>query len=436
MAANNPVQVLRSPFSAGLCLLCALCEGFDVQAVGVAATGITHELHCTPADLGLCFVASGVGLLIGSAVGGRIADRRGRKLVLVASIAMLGLFSLLTAATPTLLLLAGGRFLTGLGLGGALPNLIAMAVETSAPAVRNRSVGIAYVGMPIGGSLAGILAFLLPSEAWRELFWMGGLAPLLIVPALIHFLPESRSVASRRPPASRFSDGPQQLFGRGRTAQTLMLWLSFFLIVLTLHLMLNWLPFLLTARGLSKDSAMLAQAAFGIGGALIAAEQAALLDSSWRGASVWISVAMLPLALVCAALLPAWPVALVLAALLLGGAILAQQVVTYAAAGVCYPDEARGMGLGAAVAVGRVGSLAGSLFPVALLATGRGAAQVLLAALPIVLACGACVRFASRIRAPAAIAWTTSLAPVPPFAPRSFRVGRSLRSRPRRPERT
>jgi AAHS family 3-hydroxyphenylpropionic acid transporter len=397
MAADNPVQVLRRPFSAGLCFLCALCEGFDVQAAGVAATGITRELHCTPADLGLFFLASGVGLLIGSVVGGRIADRRGRKLVLVTSIAMFGLFSLLTAAMPSLLLLAGGRFLTGLGLGGALPNLIAMAVETSAPAVRNRSVGIAYVGMPIGGSLAGILAFLLPSEAWRELFWIGGLAPLLIVPALIHFLPESRSAAASRPPASRFSDGTQQLFGTGRTAQTLLLWLSFFLIVLTLHLMLNWLPFLLTARGLSKDSAMLAQAAFGIGGAVIALEQAALLDSSWRGASVWISVGMLPLVLVCAALLPAWPVALILVALLLGGAILAQQVIIYAAASVFYPGEARGTGLGTAVAAGRVGSLAGPLFPVALLTSGRGATQVLLAVLPIVLACGACVRLVSRI---------------------------------------
>src|SRR5262249_969257 len=133
------------------------------------------------------------------------------------------------------------------------------------------------------------------------------------------------------------------------------------------------------------------------GGAGIAVGQAALLDSSSRGASVCMSVGMLPLVLMCAALLPAWPVALILTALLLGGAILAQQVIIYAAAGLYYPDDARGMGLGAAVAAGRVGSLAGPLFPVALLASGRGATQVLLAALPIVLACGACVRLASRI---------------------------------------
>ena len=172
-------------FVGGLCFLSALCEGFDVQAAGVAANGIARELHCTPADLGLLFSASGFGLLIGSVVGGAIADRLGRKPVLVASIAMFGVFSLLTAVMPNLLLLVVTRSLTGLGLGGALPNLIALAVETSAHVVRNRSVGIAYIGMPIGGSAASVLAFFIPAEAWRELFWVGGLAPLLIVPALM-----------------------------------------------------------------------------------------------------------------------------------------------------------------------------------------------------------------------------------------------------------
>jgi AAHS family 3-hydroxyphenylpropionic acid transporter len=181
-------------------------------------------------------------------------------------------------------------------------------------------------------------------------------------------------------------------------AQTLLLWLSFFLIVLILHLMLNWLPFLLTARGLTKDSAMLAQAGFGMGGAVIAMAQAALLDSTRRGTSILISIGVLPLVLVCAALLPAWPAALILTSLLLGGAILAQQVIVYAAGSVLYVDEARGTGLGAAVAAGRVGSLAGPLFSAALLASGHNASQVLLDVLPIALACGACVGLVSRTR--------------------------------------
>jgi AAHS family 3-hydroxyphenylpropionic acid transporter len=282
-----------------------------------------------------------------------------------------------------------------LGLGGAMPNLIAMAAETSAPGIRNRSVGIAYIGMPIGGSLASVLAFFIPSESWRELFRVGGLAPLLLVPALMYFLPDKRSAATSRSQALGFADSAQQLLGNGRAAQTLLLWLSFFLIVLTLHLMLNWLPFLLTARGLTRDSAMLAQAGFGIGGAVIALKQAALLDSARRGASILISIGVLPLVLVCAALLPAWPSALILTSLLLGGAILAQQVIVYAAGSVLYADEARGTGLGAAVAAGRVGSLAGPLFSAALLASGRNATQVLLDVLPIALASGACVGIVS-----------------------------------------
>jgi MFS transporter, AAHS family, 3-hydroxyphenylpropionic acid transporter len=410
MAPRNPMEIQQSPamrFLGGLCFLSALCEGFDVQAAGVAATGIARELHCTPADLGLLFSASGFGLLIGSVVGGTIADRLGRKPVLVASIGMFGAFSLLTAVMPNLLLLVVTRFLTGLGLGGALPNLIALAVETSAPVVRNRSVGIAYIGMPIGGSVASALAFFIPSEAWRELFWVGGMAPLLIVPALMHYFPDTGAVSTTRPRAIRFAGSVQQLLGKGRAARTLLLWLSFFLIVLTLHLMLNWLPFLLTARGLSKDSAMLAQAGFGIGGAVIALKQAALLDSPRPRTSILISIGMLPLLLICAALLPAWPVALFLTSLLLGGAILAQQVIIYAAGSDLYADEARGTGLGTAVAVGRVGSLVGPLLSATLLASGRNAAQVLLDVLPIALASGVCVGLVSWTRR------SKSLAPVP-----------------------
>jgi MFS transporter, AAHS family, 3-hydroxyphenylpropionic acid transporter len=393
------IQSLRvvHRFAGSLCFLSALCEGFDVQSAGVAATGIARELHCTPSDLGFVFTASGLGLMIGSIVGGRIADRRGRKLVLVASIGMFGAFSLLTAVMPTLSLLAGARFLTGLGLGGALPNLIAMAVEVSVPGVRNRSVGIAYVGMPIGGSLASLLAFFIPSGAWRELFRVGGLAPLLVLPALMYFLPDTLPGATSLSRSVGFARCARQLFGAGRTAQTLLLWASFFLIVLTLHLMLNWLPFLLLARGLSKNSAMLAQAAFGIGGAVIALEQAVLLDSSWRRTSIIISVGTLPLVMVSAALLPPWPVALVLTALLLGGAILAQQMIIYAAGSIPYPPAVRGTGLGAAVAAGRMGSIAGPLFSAALLASGRSATDVLLALLPVVIACGACVQLVSRM---------------------------------------
>ena len=357
-----------SRVTAVLCFLSALCEGFDVQAAGVAATGITHELHCTPSELGLFFSASGAGLLIGSIIGGRASDRWGRKTVLTLSIGVFGLFSVWTSFMPSLSLLTIARFLTGLGLGGAIPTLIAFAAETSAPGVRNRSIGTAYVGMPIGGALASLLAFLLPSESWRELFRLGGLAPLMIVPALIVFLPGRWFAARAQLGLPEVPRTIQELFGRSRALKTLLLWISFFLVVLMLHLMLNWLPYLLTTRGLTKDSAMLAQAGFGIGGACIALGQAALLDSAWRRAGILVSITALPLILVCVALLPAWPATVIALILLLGGAILAQQVIIYAVGSTLYSEEVRGTALGAAVAAGRTGSLAGPLFAAALLA--------------------------------------------------------------------
>jgi len=309
-----------------------------------------------------------------------------------------GLFSVWTSFMPSLPLLTIARFLTGLGLGGAIPTLIAFAAETSAPGVRNRSIGTACVGMPIGGALASLLAFLLPSESWRELFRLGGLAPLMIVPALIVFLPGRWFAARAQLGLPEVPRTIQELFGRSRALKTLLLWISFFLVVLMLHLMLNWLPYLLTTRGLTKDSAMLAQAGFGIGGACIALGQAALLDSAWRRAGILVSITALPLILVCVALLPAWPATVIALILLLGGAILAQQVIIYAVGSTLYSEEVRGTALGAAVAAGRTGSLAGPLFAAALLASGRSAAQVLIGVVPIALACGVCVGLASRSR--------------------------------------
>ena len=377
-------------------LLSALSEGFDVQAAGVAAAGINRELHATPSDLGLFFSAAGAGLLIGSLVGGRIADRVGRKLVLITSITAFGAFSFLTAFAPTMSLLAGARFLTGIGLGGALPNLIALAADISALSARNRTIGLAYFGMPIGGSLASVLAFLLPLESWRYLFLVGGLAPMLIVPALVAFLPGGRSPSTTALKAGAHGRGMlQQLLGGDRVLNTLLLWLSFFMAVLMLHLMLNWLPLLLTGRGLSKDAAMTAQAGFNCGGALLALCQAALLDTRWRWISILVCIAALPVLLFCAAVSPAWPLTLGVLALLLGGAILAQQVIVYASGSACYPIEARGTGVGAAVAAGRVGSLVGPLFGAGLIASGHSAVQVLLGVLPLSIVCGACVGLVS-----------------------------------------
>ena len=191
-----------------LCFLGALCEGFDVQAAGIAAAGVSHLFRPTPHALGLFFSASGAGLLLGAVVGGRISDRLGRKSVLVASIAAFGLFSLLTSVAPDMESLTAARFLTGLGLGGAMPNLIALAADSSAAKSRNASIAIAFIGMPVGAVAASLIVFFLPLEAWRVVFQVGGAAPLIVAPLMFRYLPATKSGAGRVTARPLYMDAP------------------------------------------------------------------------------------------------------------------------------------------------------------------------------------------------------------------------------------
>src|SRR6516165_723293 len=137
-----------------ICFVAAMCEGVDVQAAGVAAGGISRAIHPTPGQLGYFFAAANVGLMAGGLVGGRLADRIGRKPVLTVSILVFGLFSLLTAAAWDMTTLTLARLATGVGLGGALPNMIALAADVSGERSRNATVGLTYIGMPTGGAVA------------------------------------------------------------------------------------------------------------------------------------------------------------------------------------------------------------------------------------------------------------------------------------------
>ncbi|HSP19385.1 MAG TPA: MFS transporter [Myxococcaceae bacterium] len=366
-----------------------MCEGFDVQAAGVAAAGLSHAFQPSPGALGLFFSASGAGLFLGALVGGRLADHIGHRAVLIASIAAFGLFSILTSYGWDIRSLTGARLLTGLGLGGAMPNLIALVDSLGGSGSRNRRIGLTYIGMPLGGAVASVLALVLPGEEWRLIFRVGGFAPLLILPFMLRWLPEDRRTGDGES-GERPGIG-QLLFGGGRAARTGVLWLGFFLAVLTLHLMINWLPLLLLGRGLSRTGASIAQLGFNAGGGGMALVVGALLDSRWRRICIAGTVASLPAVLLLLARSPVQPALLMLLSCLLGGAILGQQVIAFSVAGSYVPPEGRGTAVGSAVASGRLGSLAGPLFAASLLAGGRSSAQVLLALLPIALLCGACI---------------------------------------------
>lgn len=387
-----------------LCFAAAMCEGMDVQTAGVAAAGIRGAFQASPGQLGWFFAAANLGLIVGALVGGRLADRIGRKPVLTASVLAFGACSLLNGLAGDMTLLTAARLLTGLGLGGAMPNLIALVADATGERSRNAVIATTYIGMPVGGTVASLLVLALGPEHWRLLFFIGGIAPLAIGLMLALFLREPRPHGEA--PVARESGPVSELFADGRLARTLVLWAGFFAVALVLHLMLNWLPILMQGRGLSKADAALAQVAFNLMGAAGALATGLSLDTRFRRLGVALSVAAIPLALVLVAEAPAEVVGLTLAAGLLGAGVLAAHVILYGAAGACYPARMRGAGVGAAVGATRLGALSGPALAGVLLSAGRSPAEVLTSLLPVVLAVALSVAWLNwpRRAAPAVVA--------------------------------
>jgi len=373
------------------CFAAALCEGFDIQAAGVAAVGLSRGWHPSAHDLGLFFSAGNFGLFLGALVGGPLTDRFGSRGVLIGSIATFGIFSLLTSQAPNLWSLVGMRTLTGFGLGGAMPNLIVLAAQSSRSQSRNARIATSYIGMPIGGAIASLLV---PLQNWRWIFIIGGTAPLVVAVAMTFFMPAAPAglTPSRtNTNAKRFAEGFRALLGFERLWHTLLLWAGFFLMQVTFQIMLNWLPLLMQARGLAKHAVSFAQTGFNLGGAAAALLMGFLLDRRARLPSIGASVVALPAVLLLLANAPTGSALLVALPLLVGAAILSFQVILYGVANLSYPTAVRGAGMGAAVGIGRLGAIAGPYFTALLLGSGRTAPQVITAILPLALICGLCV---------------------------------------------
>lgn len=372
------------------CFLVALCEGIDLQAAGVAAGGISHEFLPTASQKGYFFSASTFGLFLGALFGGWIADGIGRKKVLVTSITVFGLFSLLTSLAPDMASLTAARLFTGLGLGGALPNLIAVAAEASDPKRRNAAIATMYIGMPLGGAIASLIVLVTDVSHWRVVFMAGGIAPLVIAPLMAAFMPTmrpARAAGTAAVKAGLPSGALRELFGEGRAARTLVVWLACFLALLTLYLLLNWLPTLLEGRGLTKTQAAGAQIGFNVGGAVCSVLAGKLLDSRYRNAGIIGIFGAVLFALFGLANLSVQLELVFALTLLLGGGVVACQSVLYGIAADCYVAAHRGAGVGAAIALGRIGSIVGPLLAAVLVGAGRTSAEVLTGIVPVVVLC-------------------------------------------------
>ena len=368
-----------------LVFLAAIIEGFDLQAAGVAAPKLAPAFGLVPAQMGLFFSAVTFGLVLGSLCGCVIADRWGRRTGLILSLVVFGLFSIGTAFAGTFEHLVLMRFLTGVGLGGALPNLIAIAAESVSPERRGRAVAIMYAGVPLGGALASLVAMVGLHDDWRSIFVIGGILPLLLVVPLQMWMAPFRVTRNAQSPARR----RDALLAPGALAQTLLLWAGFFFGLVVVYLLLNWLPQILVSLGFARETASMVQIVFNIGGAAGAILGGRLLDGGRPALSSALCFGCLMLAIALLAFVPAGNVAAALAAgAFIGATVISVQALLYGIAPQCYPSEVRGVGVGLAVSVGRFGSIAGPLVAGWLLASGMGPQQLLYTLLPIAAICG------------------------------------------------
>jgi len=274
-------SVNRTAVTLTLCAAAALLEGFDNQSMGVAAPRLLPEFGLSASQAGVLFSAATFGLFLGAAIGGRAADYLGRRCTLIVSLLVFGLCSLLTSIAPGTGTLLLARLLTGLGLGGAMPNFIALASEAVRPERRLSVVSLVLASLPFGGALAGFMALgARLGWGWRSIFVVGGCAPIIVAAIMIRALPESPGFRDRSEPDERAAGLPRvdgvlkALFGNARALTTALLWTGFFFTQLVLLLMLNWLPSLMVGLGFSRSQASVASICFNLSGGLGAASLA------------------------------------------------------------------------------------------------------------------------------------------------------------------
>src|SRR4051812_48417584 len=193
VATTQPTSTTSgAAITIALCFLVAVVEGFDIQAMGVAAPRLAPQLGLSPQQMGWIFAVANIGLVLGASWGGWLADRVGRKPVFIGALLTFGVFTLFTTLTASFDALFAVRFCAGLGFGAALPNMMAVAAEISVPQKRATIAAAMFCGMPLGGGSSALLTQLLPPDFdWRVLFIVGGVFPLLLAPAMHFFMAET-----------------------------------------------------------------------------------------------------------------------------------------------------------------------------------------------------------------------------------------------------
>ena len=383
-----------------MCFFIVAVDGFDTAAIGFIAPAIRAEWSLSPTSLAPVFGAGLAGLMLGAMVFGPLADRYGRKRILMVCVGFFGAACFASAWSTSLDMLIVLRFLTGLGLGGAMPNSVTLSSEYAPEKHRSVLVTTMFCGFTLGSALGGVAAaHIVAAFGWRAVLLLGGVMPLALVPVLAVALPESvrylvlkrlrldqvRRVLQRIAPSENLADASfsvaekpragfpvNHLFDAGMRRGTLLLWFAFFMSLLVIYLLSSWLPTLISSTGMSLKNASLVTAMFQVGGTVGAILLGQLMDRFDPRRVLGVTYA---LAAVFTALIGSSTgntALMVLAVFGAGFCVSGAQVGANALAASFYPTATRATGVSWASGIGRIGSVLGSMAGGWLLALGVG----------------------------------------------------------------
>jgi AAHS family 4-hydroxybenzoate transporter-like MFS transporter len=390
---------------AGLCALIQICDGYDVNSVAWAVPSLIGAWHLPPPAFSTAFVWSSIGIMVGALSAGPIGDRLGRRPLLLASIAIFGVASLLSAFAGSLGVLSVLRFFTGLGIGGGFSGAASLTGDYTPRRRRAMMIMASFTGAPVGGFVgAQAVALLLPHYGWPVIFVIGGLFPLLLLPVLALWLPESpRLLAARRNLAPRhrallqrlevaplpagahpveiaWENPIRMLFARGYALQTVLLWVIFFCSLLNLFLFGYWMPTVFHLIGMTPAQSVFASSLRDLGAIFAVLYLGALIDRFGPERSLALHYAAGALFIAALAVVALPYIGLLAVTFFAGMTIIGSQTGANATAGALYPARMRTSGIGWALGIGRLGGIAAPALGGFLLARGLPPKQIFLSA--------------------------------------------------------
>lgn len=390
-----------------LCFVIVLLDGFDTAAIGYIAPSLIKEWGVSKPALAPVLSAALFGLAVGALAAGPLADRLGRKRVLLGSVAVFGVACLASAFSGDLQHLTVLRFITGVGLGAAMPNAVTLTSEYCPDHQRAMLTNAMFCGFPLGAAFGGFLAaWMIPHFGWRSVLLLGGVVPLVLLVGLAVLLPESvrymvvkgwpadrirrvlvRIVGERAAAAESFvlpeaaapAGAPQSGVGivlsRPYLLGTLMLWLAYFMGLVVFYALINWMPVLFKDAGIDPQTATLIAALFPLGG-VGAIVSGWLMDRYNANIVIALGYALTAVSI--------WAIGQavghvggLMAIVFIAGTIMnTAQSSMPALAAAFYPTRGRATGVSWMLGIGRFGGIAGSFLVAELAARHMGFAGI------------------------------------------------------------